>query len=361
MAQAFSRSLSTAFAPPRYLSIPTLGVDLSTSGVKGVLLHKRSHGLELASFADVRFPEPAFADGDITDKQAIIKALRELRTTLGVSVANVALPESKSYLFETRAPGTKKEELFVSAEQHIDEYVPLPPQETVFDIVPLSHDAKGTLVAGVGYARRIVSGITEVCTEAGIALRALESETFAASRALLPFGDRSTVLIVDIGKTTTKLIISVCGIPRFATTIGIGGHSLTLSVQKHFGVDETEARRVKLAHGLVPGEGNDDYLGAMLSTASAIRDEIVRRLEYWQAHAVLSGGHDPVSRAIIVGGNASVRGLAEYLEGSLKIPVATGNVFTNFAPTDTWLPPIDYTQSLVYSTAIGLALREYVP
>jgi Tfp pilus assembly PilM family ATPase len=99
----------------------------------------------------------------------------------------------------------------------------------------------------------------------------------------------------------------------------------------------------------------------MLSTASAIRDEIVRRLEYWQAHAVLSGGHDPVSRAIIVGGNASVRGLAEYLEGSLKIPVATGNVFTNFAPTDTWLPPIDYTQSLVYSTAIGLALREYVP
>jgi hypothetical protein len=68
-----------------------------------------------------------------------------------------------------------------------------------------------------------------------------------------------------------------------------------------------------------------------------------------------------MTRALLVGGNASVRGLPEYLEGALRIPVATGDVFTNLAPRDYWLPPMDYLASLAYGTAIGLALRPYAP
>jgi Tfp pilus assembly PilM family ATPase len=60
----------------------------------------------------------------------------------------------------------------------------------------------------------------------------------------------------------------------------------------------------------------------------------------------------------LVGGNASVRGLPEYLEGALRIPVVAGNVFSNFASRDTWIPSLDYTASLAYATAIGLALRD---
>lgn len=361
MASALSRFVRSSFATPQYLAMPTVGIDLSTSGVKGALVTMRSHGLELSNFIDVRFASTAFSEGDIVERAPIVAALEEIRKKLGVNIANVALPESKSYLFETRAVGATKAELKLAIEQHIDEYVPLPPADTAFDIVPVGHDADHTLVVGVGYARRIVEGVLAVCEEAGFMVRALESESFAVPRALLAFGDQSTVLMIDIGKTSTKLIIVADGIPRFATTIGIGGHSLTLAVQKHFGVTETEARRVKLMHGIVPGEGNDEYLDAMLSTAAAIRDEIAHRLEYWQAHAVLSGGHEAVSHAYIVGGNASVRGLAEYFEGSLRIPVMTGNVFSNFASPDDWLPPLDYTQSLVFSTAIGLALRDYAP
>lgn len=361
MTSPFTRLVHTAFAPPHLLSMPAIGIDLSTSGVKGVLLKEKSYGLTLAAFADVRFATAAFTEGDVTDKPTIVGALKELAGKLGERVVNVSLPESKSYLFEARVAGANKEELRLAIEQRVDEYVPLPPAEVMFDIIPLSRGEGGTLVVGVGYAKRIVEGVIGVCEEAGLIVRALESEAFAAARSLLPFGETGSVLIVDIGKTTTKLTIVAGGVPRFATTVGIGGHALTLSVQKHFGVTETEARRVKLAHGIVPGEGNEDYLAAMLSTTSAIRDEIAQRLEYWQSHAVISGGHEPVSRAVLVGGNASVRGLPEYLEGSLHIPVTTGNVFTNFASTDHWLPPLDYTQSLVYSTALGLALRDHAP
>jgi type IV pilus assembly protein PilM len=339
--------------------MPTAGIDISTSGVKGVVVVEGLHGLEVSKYSDIQFPTGTFIDGDVANRPLVVQSLKDLTLKLGVHTANVALPESKSYLFETKALGQDKSQWLVGVEQHIDEYVPLPPAETAFDIVKVGTDEEGVKVAGVGYARRIIEEVLGVCEEAGIVVRALESETFAAARPLLPFEDTKTVLIIDIGKTTTKLSIVVAGVPRFATTVGIGGHSLTLSVQKHFGVTETEARRVKLDHGIVPGEGNEDYLAAMLSTASAIRDEITRRLDFWQAHAALTSGQEPVTEAIIIGGNASVRGLAEYLAGALRIPVRTGNVFTNFTSSDIWLPPLDYTQSLVYSTAIGLALREY--
>jgi type IV pilus assembly protein PilM len=359
MSFVFSKGLRLALAPPRYLAIPPSGVDLSSSGVKAVRLIDGAQGLTLASYSEQLLPAGAFADGEIVDRAAIADALTAAARTLGISAANAALPESKAYLFETSAPGRGKTEWRTAIEQHLDELIPLPPSETAFDIVEVGlgeHDDR--LIAGIGYARRIVDDTLLVFDQANISVRALEGESFAMARALLPEGNTSTVLIIDVGKTTTKMAIVVGRIPRFATTINIGGHALTLAVQKYFGVTDAEARLVKSDHGIVPAPGNEEYLAAMLSTVSAIRDEVSRRLDYWQEKETLKGAHEKVSHAILAGGNASIRGLPEYLEGSLRIPVTTGDVFTNFASRDTWIPQLDYSESLAYATAIGLALRD---
>ncbi|HUY62584.1 MAG TPA: pilus assembly protein PilM [Candidatus Paceibacterota bacterium] len=359
MPLAFGELARAAFAPPRYLSPPLAGIDLSTSGVKAVSLTEGRHGLMLTDYAEEWLPSGAFTDGEIVDRAAVVHMLAAAAKKAGITSANVALPESKSYLFESTASGMKKSQWCTEVEQHLDEMVPLPPQETAFDVVDVGQADDGQIrLAGVGFARRIVNDTLAAFDEAGIQVRALEGETFAIARALLLPGDDSTILIVDVGKTTTKLSIVSKHIPRFTTTIGIGGHALTLAVQKHFGVTENEARRVKAERGIVPAPGNEDYLAAMLSTVSAIRDEISHRLDYWQGKAAHASAHEPVSRAVLVGGNASVRGFPEYLEGSLHIPVATGDVFTNLASRDYWMPSLDYNESLAYATAIGLALRD---
>lgn len=359
MSLSFSEKIRAVFAPPRYIAPPLSGIDLSASGVKAVCLTLGPEGLVLARHADARLPSGAFADGEIVDRTAVARALQTAAKAVGITAVNATLSESKSYLFETAVPDAVQTEWRMAIEQHLDELVPLPPQEVVFDIVGVGQNKKGeTLVAGIGFAQRIVDDTLSVFDQAGISVRSLEGEPFAMARALIPAGDDATVLIIDVGKTTTKISIVVGRIPRFATTIGIGGHALTLAVQKHFGVTEAEARKVKAERGIVPAPGNEDYLAAMLSTVSAIRDEISRRLEYWQEKVSLSDAHESVSRAILAGGNASVRGLTEYLEGALRIPVTTGDVFTNLASRDVWIPELDYTESLAYATAIGLALRD---
>jgi type IV pilus assembly protein PilM len=361
MTPVFSERMRAIFAPPQYIALPLSGIDLSTSGVKAVRLEEGIHGLVLASNIEVRLAPGAFTDGEIVDAEAVIEAIATAAEAAGITSANVALPESKSYLFETTAVGANKGELRTSIEQHLDEFIPLPPQETVFDFVSVERTPRGEMqVAGIGFARRIVDDTLAAFDQAGVSVRALEGETFASSRALLPHGDESTALIIDVGKTTTKISIVTRRVPRFATTINIGGHALTLAVQKYFGVTESEARKVKSERGIVPTAGNEEYLAAMLSTVSAIRDEIARHLKYWQDKATLGGANEPVTHAIIAGGNASIRGLPEYLESSLGIPVATGDVFTNLASRDTWIPPLEYAESLAYATALGLALRDKI-
>ena len=361
MKRTFSQFARVEFAPPRYLSLPTAGIDVSASGIKVVLFKETLHGLEVAHFAEERLPAGAIIAGEISDRATVVQAIVTLAKKYNIGQANITLPEARGYLFEADVEGTTSSQWRTGAERHLDEYVPLPSAEVAFDVVPLVQNGENMHMVGVGYARRVVEASMSVFEDAGVTVRSIESEIFALPRAVLPHGDQETVLIIDIGKTTTKLLITSKRLPRFATTLEVGGHSLTLAVQKHFGVTEEEAKRVKAEQGLHAGEENEEYLNAMLSTVAVIREEIVKRLDYWQSRQGVLAGHSPVTRAILVGGNATVRGLPEYLQADLKIPVELGDVFKNMASRNDWLPPLDYTESLAYGTAIGLALREYVP
>jgi type IV pilus assembly protein PilM len=355
MGRTFSEFARIEFAPPRYLTMPAAGIDVSASGVKVVTFKETRHGLELATYAEEPLVEGIIKGGEIADRPALVQTLKKLAGRHGIRFAHITLPEARGYLFEATATGADATSQRMDVERHLDEYVPLPAHEVAYDAVPLpARDGEQHFV-GIGYAKRVVESSLAAFEEAGITVKSIEGEMFALPRALRSHGDEETVLIIDIGKTTTKLLVATARLPRFATTLDVGGHELTLAVQKHFGVTEEEAKRVKVEQGLHAGEDNQEFLSAMLSTVSVIRDEIVRRLEYWQSRQTNS----PVTKALLVGGNATVRGLPEYLGSALGVPIELGDVFTNLASRDAWLPPLDYAESLAYGTAIGLALRDY--
>lgn len=359
-----SSFVRAALPVPRYLMLPTLGIDISSSTVKGVLLEESPKGTFVRHAVERRLPAGTVVDGDVAHPEVLASILSEFRAESGVSFASLSLPETKSYLFETSVPvGFSMDEAQVQVEQSLESFVPLPPSETVCAIDKLSRlgrDGKRR-IAGVAYAHRIVDSFVAIGEEAGFTIRGIESELHASARALTPCGDTGTYLTIDFGRTTTKLAVIEAGLPLFGTTLDIGGHALTLAVQKHFGVTEEEAKKVKLEHGIAVGvsEKDSEFATSIMPTLSALRDELKSRIHYWKNHELSQ--NEPIEKALLVGGNSSLKGLPEYLTAALEIPVVRGNVFANLASPEVVMPPFEFEQSLGYATAIGLALRTTAP
>lgn len=362
MAQGLSRTVRALFPPPRFLEMPTAGIDMSTSGVKFVVLNRSLSGVVIEAFGKYRFKSGVITGGDVVERSTLQGVLEKIKKDHGVHVANIALPEQKSYLFQTKVPYVEDDQAIrASVAQNIAEQVPLPPQEARFDAVRLAREKDTQYMAGVAYARRVVAEYHDVVSAAGIYVRAMESEMHALSRALFSPGDSPTCMIVDFGKSSTKIMIVQGGShPLFATTLSVGGHSLTTAVQKFYGVTEEEAKVIKREKGIIPEKGNAEFLSSVLTTLSGLRDEVTRRFEYWQERSKKEAAVKPIEAVILTGGNASLRGLPEYFMASVGVPVRTGNPFTNLAPFNDVVPPIEFEQSLSYSVALGLALREYI-
>jgi type IV pilus assembly protein PilM len=68
-----------------------------------------------------------------------------------------------------------------------------------------------------------------------------------------------------------------------------------------------------------------------------------------------------ITKILISGGGAKLKGIAPFLEEQLKIPVEVGNPWTNILPEN--IQPkknslvSDKEESLGFTTALGLALR----
>jgi type IV pilus assembly protein PilM len=349
--------LSAALPPPRYLSLPTIGLDLASGSLKYAEISLAQEGLHLSHFGSHLFDQGTIEDGDITKEDTVVSAIQEVLVKDRFHFAHLSLPEQKSYLFSLELNRGNLDSMKEEAASLLESHVPLPPNEVMFDIIPLHSSGPKERVVGVAYARRIVSVYKSTCEKAGLFVRGLEPEVFAVSRAVTRKGDDSTSLIIDMGKTSTKFIVTQGQVPVYTASLAIGGHSLTQAVQKHFNVDEKEAVRIKIEQGIARTEG--ELLSSLLSTLSAIREEVTTRFEYWQKKAKGDPHTRPIERILLVGGNANVKGLPEYLMASLGMPVTAGNVFCNLASFDDHLPDIEKNQSLTYAVSIGLALRSY--
>ena len=95
-----------------------------------------------------------------------------------------------------------------------------------------------------------------------------------------------------------------------------------------------------------------------LPTASALADEVTRHYHYWDTRRNDRGDRvTPVGKVILVGGNANLEGLPEYIAGRVQAPVERGDPWRHVADFNEYIPPIEKKIALQYATAIGLALR----
>lgn len=350
------QSMLRAFPPPPYLTMRGAGIDLSSGSVRSVSF-SGAHDNPTVSCRKLTLPQGVMVNGDIENSDIAVDFLRSFRIRERVRFAHASLSEKKAFLYQTMIPrgGARLRD---AVEFGLEEHVPIPPAEAIFDYEVINRSDAGTLVSVTVYAARVIQNYTEVFKRAGIHLLSLEVESHATARALI-HGERKkhTTMIIDCGRNSTRLIVVDRGVVSFTTTIDVGGDAFTRAVMKHYNVSEKEAEQIKSKQGFLEGDETRDLYETLMTTVAVIKDEISGYITYWNSSKEESIPHAPIKEIVMVGGNTNLKGFPEFLSATLKLPVTVGNVWEGAFSLDEQIPPIPQSDSLEYATAVGLALR----
>ncbi len=342
---------------PPSLAMTAAGVDISMGSVKCVeLSHAHGH-VTLRTHSEVPLPEGVVIDGDIEKPDVVTDIIRSFRVKNRIRYAHAALSEKKSYLYQIIVPADQKN-LRDAVEFDLEAHVPLPPSDTIFDFEVVRRERSGTIVSVTAFARRLVEGYEKIFKNAGVVLRSLEVESHALVRAAVPPKDKDrVVMVVDMGKRSTRIAVADHGVVSYTATMDIGGDMLTQALMKRFSLDETKAEEMKNTRGFIMTADNADVVEAVAGTVSVIKDELMRHRSYWDNPTGDDLPRPPIDRMIIAGGNANMIGLSEYLADATGLSVGVANVWTNAFSLDEYIPHMPAHESLEFAPAIGLALK----
>lgn len=351
------RSLSRIFPPPYYLSLPAAGIDLSDRSLKYIRLMHRKRRYELMDYGQMSLPQGVVSSGQIQDKKALVEVMKKAKADWGLQYVAAALPEESAYIVPiTLPPGTEGGER-EAIELQLEEHVPLPVSDVIFDFEVLPGKNHQVIVSV--FPAQVIRDYEEVMLAAGLQPLALEVEAQAIARAIVPRQEPGTVLAIDFGRTRTSFFIVSGGEVLFSsTTRTLGGNIMTRAIEKNLGLATTEAEILKMRQGLV-GSSEASLAAALVPTLSVLRDEILKLDSYWERRTAEAGKSETFSRVLLCGGEAGLPGLVDYLHSQLERRVDMGNVWVNALDPNYAAPALPQRDSLAYATAIGLALRAH--
>lgn len=343
------------FPMPKLLQIPAVGIDISDTTIKFVELTQDRNGVRLTSFADKKIESGIVESGEIKKPKELAKALKEIKRKFDITSAHASLPEERAYLFEEYYEKPPEQSLRDVIEFHLEESVPIPVTEAVFDFDVIKVLSDGRIKVSVSVMpKEVVEKYSETFGRAEIWLESLEIEAQSIARSIIPEGADDAHMVVDFGRTRTGVAIVSRGIVRFTSTIETGGDSLTKIIQEEFGLKNSkDAESMKEKKGLYQGKNSIDE--KLIKDIDKLRSGLQKHIDFWETHS--RGAHTVIEKIVLTGGNASVPGVKNYLSQKLGKEVCIPNVWQNIFDINETLPKISKGDSLSFATAIGLALK----
>ena len=375
-----------------------VGIDIGSAFIKVVQIKSKAGKAILETYGEIALGPYAGGEiGQATNLPAekIAEALADLFREAGVTTKNAALSISlKSSLLSLIevpvADGSAQLNEIIPIEAR--KYIPVPINEVTLDwwVIPkretyaeqdgsspdeskstgLLHKAPhgSTEVMMVAIHNEAIEKYRRVASIMQFERVFFELEVFSAMRSTLG-RSMQTVLLVDIGATTTKLAVAEFGITRFTHTISRGSQDITVALSKAQSVSFSAAEDAKRTSGVSGGVENAESSGGALVSGISGQKEIAvshianltlenifgetntMLMQYQQKHNV------SVDSVVLIGGGALLKGLLSVAKKHIDAAVTLGDPFAKIeAPA--FLSPMLKEAGPEFAVAVGLALRK---
>lgn len=361
------------------MAAPPVGLDITPTSLVAVNLRKKGKAYGIALRAETQLAPGIVADGEVHDADALGAAIRAFWEEQGITNRRVAVgvANQRCVTRVIEMPRIKaKKQLREAISFEVADNLPIPIEETVWDFHTVARWKDDTGIERERHVvvmayRETVERFRDAIAVAGLKLVRIDLAAFALMRAGLAgvklamqaqeteSSEAEAVALVDVGSTTTNIVVSRGDVCEMNRVIGFGRQHFTQTLIEQFGWSHADADRVSEEAGVLPlggmeqpGDPYTDTRRVMQFVADQFAQELRTSLDYY-THSNEGAVH--VNRMVMAGDGAMLRGLDMRVSQEIGMPVAMLDVSPRLDPASFEELGAHHPR---FATALGLAMEE---
>lgn len=333
------------------------GLDIGSSAVRVVQLRGAGATKSLTRYGSIDVDAKTAQSDSQADQQRLAAIVASTVKQSGITTKDVVvgLPSNKMFSTIVDFPKLPPAEMEQTIRYQVDSHIPINVSEAKVDWAVL-----GDSPTGEGQVEVMLSAVTNSYAEArldmlesiGLNVVAIEPDALALARALLPTGTMDAAMVLDIGDSSTDLVLVYGGTPRLIRAIPTGGATFIKAAQQNLNVDDKQAMQFVYKFGLNEDKLEGQVYRALQTTIDGLVSEVSKSIKYFTNR--YKGVN--LTKIVVSGGASTLPGFPLYLANKLGVQIEIGNAWLNVSyPQSKHNDLIALSNN--FAVAVGLAER----
>ena len=314
------------FPTPEYLLLSNAGLAITDDGIRFIEFQRGlfSQNLKLSRHEKLPLSEGIVQSGFINDEASLTNSLKDLVARHRLKYVYATLPEERAYLFTAVIDKVPQEGLRDAVAFIIEANAPVSLANSVFDfdvVEELVASNQLKVVVSV-ISKKVADFYTQVFDAVGLVPVSFDIESQAIARAIIPKGDKTTQLVINLNNKKTGFYVVEDEVVQFTTTLPYGS-----SVRQDS------------------------------SHMNDLKNEMSKVFGFWDTRNNVSNiDNRKIERILLCGSGAKNESFVSELTKDCSVRIDTADVWVNAGEEARDFPEELDKEALEYASAIGLAL-----
>jgi len=305
-------------------------LDIGTTAVRVAQLKQSGDAWNLVKYGAAPVDIKVASSDAPEDQKRLGDVITNLITQTGIAERNVVvgIPSSKMFATVVDLPDLPQQELASTIKYQAEQFIPMSIDEAKIDWAVLGkslRDPQKNEVLLASVANKFSEARLELVESVGLNVIALEPDSLALVRALVPPNNQDAMMIIDFGDFSTDLIAVLGGSPRLIRSIPVGLQTLIKAATQNLNIDVNQANQFIMKFGLHPDRLEGQILKSLDATLDQFVVEINKSVKFFQSRYP----NVQLRYLMLSGYTLSVPAFGEYIAGKTGIQTVAGNAWGN--------------------------------
>lgn len=332
-------------------------LDIGTTAVRVVELKPSGGGWSLVRYGSAPVDIKVATSDAPEDQRRLSDIITNLIGQSGISARNVAvgIPSNKTFITVVDLPDIPLQELTSTIKYQAEQFIPMQIDDVKMDWSVLGkslRDPSKVEVLLASVSKKFSEARLDMVEGLGLNVIAIEPDSLALCRSLIPPATKDAHVIVDFGDFSTDIVITLGDAPRLIRSIPVGMQTLVRAAMQNLNVDTNQAVQFILKFGLYPDRLEGQILKSLDATLEQFTSEITKSAKFFQSRYPSV----PIGSVVLSGYTLTIPAFGDYIATKTGMQAVPGNAWGNVQASGNLRDQLAQIAPQ-FAVAVGLAER----